>query len=281
MSKLEKRVDGVGYIEVVNSNPNGDPDFVNHPRQNPHSGKGLITSVCIKRKIRHMLELKGQGCYVKSQSVLNLAHQEAHDEISVKVSNKPTPEELMAVQNSMCTKYADIRLFGAVMSTKIDCGTVIGPVQVSMAESEDKINPQRLSITRCAITTEADAKKQKKNQTCGEKYIVPYGLYRFHFCIRPERDTGMSEDDYENLLSDFTTMFDHDESAARFDVSLRYLFVFEHSTKLGTVPKQKLFSLVKTNRTREFDIPEGPDDYKISVDVENIPSNINFRDLSL
>lgn len=257
MSKIiDKRYEFVLLFDVENGNPNGDPDAGNMPRIDPETGRGIVTDVCIKRKIRNYIELlkneeSGYKIYVKDGSVLNLQHKKAYDYLGKKVAK--TKEEkkkilgdrelLRKLTSFMCENFFDIRTFGAVMSTDVNCGTVRGPVQINFARSIDTIFQQEVGITRVAITKEGE----DKTTEMGRKHIVPYGLYRAEGYVSAElakRVTGFTEDDLSLLWDALINMFEHDHSAARGKMVTRKLIIFEHATSLGNAPSHILFDKV-------------------------------------
>lgn len=268
---INKRYEFVLLFDVENGNPNGDPDAGNMPRIDPETGKGIVTDVCIKRKIRNYVELakenvKGYEIYVKDGAVLNLQHKKAYDYLGVATDSKEVAKD-KDIQNKltkfMCNNFFDVRTFGAVMSTQVNCGTVRGPVQINFARSIDPIFQQEITITRMAITKEGEAKETEM----GRKHIVPYGLYRVEGYVSAElarRTTGFSQEDLELLWEALINMFEHDHSAARGKMATRKLIVFEHETSLGNAPSHILFDKVKVNNinspARSFD------DYEIVID---------------
>lgn len=268
---INKRYEFVLLFDVENGNPNGDPDAGNMPRIDPETGKGIVTDVCIKRKIRNYVELArenvpGYEIYVKDGAILNLQHKRAYDYLGIEPKNKKEPDKdkdlLDKLQKFMFQNFYDIRTFGAVMSTEISCGTVRGPVQINFARSIDPIFQQEVTITRVAITKEG----QEKETEMGRKHIVPYGLYRAEGYVSAElaRKTGFSEDDLELLWEALINMFEHDHSAARGKMATRKLIVFEHETALGNAPSHILFDKVKVKNikspARSFE------DYEVTID---------------
>ena len=256
---IKNRYEFVILFDVENGNPNGDPDAGNLPRVDPETGLGLVTDVCLKRKIRNYVELSredasGYRIYIKDGVPLNRSDAEALayvgvDEASIKEAKKKDPQLDEKVRDFMCRNFFDIRTFGAVMTTfvknKLNCGQVRGPVQLGFARSIDPILPSEITITRTAITTEADA--EKKNTEMGRKSIVPYGLYRAEGFISANlarKVTGFSEDDLSLLWESIINMFEHDRSAARGKMAVRELIVFRHDTELGCAPAYKLFEAV-------------------------------------
>jgi CRISPR-associated protein Csd2 len=260
---IQNRYDFVLLFDVKDGNPNGDPDAGNMPRIDPETGNGLVTDVCLKRKIRNYVQLdkelaQGYDIFIKEKAILNNLISEAHKEEEVKAKEKG--EKTEAARKVMCRKYYDVRTFGAVMSTGENAGQVRGPVQLTFSRSIDQIVPLEHSITRMAVATEAEAEKQQgDNRTMGRKFTVPYALYRCHgFISAPLAvQTGFSEADLELFWQALMNMFEHDHSAARGQMSARKLIVFKHDSKMGSAPAHKLFDMVKVapaeGPVREFD----------------------------
>ncbi|NJA05006.1 type I-C CRISPR-associated protein Cas7/Csd2 [Methylococcaceae bacterium WWC4] len=280
---IQNRYEFVYLFDVSNGNPNGDPDAGNMPRLDPESSKGLVTDVCLKRKIRNFIELTdektpGYKIYVKEKSILNLQHEEAYKALGIEHVSKKLPKDTTKADEItlwMCKHFFDIRAFGAVMTTEVNCGQVRGPVQLAFAKSIDPIIPLEISITRMAVTTEKEAEEQAGgNRTMGRKHIVPYGLYRAHGFISAKlaKKTGFSETDLEKLWQALALMFEHDRSAARGEMAARKLVVFKHSDALGNVPAHALFERVKVERINgENDTPASSfSDYKISIDKTDL-----------
>ena len=273
---IQNRYEFVYFFDVTNGNPNGDPDVGNMPRLDPESSKGLVTDVCLKRKIRNFIEVTcenapGYEIYVKEKSVLNLQNKRAYEAIGIEPNTKdkklPKDEaKARAITAWMCNNFFDIRSFGAVMTTEVNSGQVRGPVQLAFAQSLDPIVPLEVSITRMAVTNEKDLDKER---TMGRKHIVPYALYRMHGFISANlaAKTGFSDDDLAKLWQALTLMFEHDRSAARGEMAARKLIVFKHDSALGSQPAHKLFDAVKVERVNgEAGTPaSGFGDYKISV----------------
>ena len=273
---IQNRYEFVYFFDVTNGNPNGDPDAGNMPRLDPESSKGLVTDVCLKRKIRNFIEVTcenapGYEIYVKEKSVLNLQNKRAYEAIGIEPNTKdkklPKDEaKARAITAWMCNNFFDIRSFGAVMTTEVNSGQVRGPVQLAFAQSLDPIVPLEVSITRMAVTNEKDLDKER---TMGRKHIVPYALYRMHGFISANlaAKTGFSDDDLAKLWQALTLMFEHDRSAARGEMAARKLIVFKHDSALGSQPAHKLFDAVKVERVNgESGTPaSGLGDYKISV----------------
>lgn len=282
---IKNRYDFVILFDVENGNPNGDPDAGNMPRIDPETGLGLVTDVCLKRKIRNYVEIvkegePGYGIYIKDSVPLNRSDETAYtalDVKDVKKAKKDDPDLDRKIRDFMCKNFYDIRTFGAVMTTfvkaALNCGQVRGPVQLGFARSVDPIVPQEVTITRVAIATEADA--ERKSTEMGRKYIVPYGLYRaegFVSANLARKTTGFSEEDLALLWDAIIHMFDEDRSAARGKMAVRELIVFRHSSELGDAPAYKLFDAVQAKKN--VDIPRSYRDYDVSVDETAIPEGV-------
>lgn len=264
---IQNRYEFVYLFDVTNGNPNGDPDAGNMPRLDPDSSRGLVTDVCLKRKVRNFIELTegdkaGYDIYVKEKSVLNLQNKKAYEALGIKSESKKLPKdksEAAKVTAWMCKNFFDVRTFGAVMTTDVNSGQVRGPVQLAFAKSEDPVIPLEVSITRMAVTTEKEAEAQSgDNRTMGRKHIVPYGLYRAHGfvsahlakkLVHADLDgAGFSEDDLDKLWQALEHMFEHDRSAARGEMVARHLVVFKHASALGNAPAHELFERVTVDR---------------------------------
>lgn len=292
---IKNRYDFIIYFDVENGNPNGDPDAGNMPRVDPEEGYGLVTDVCLKRKIRNYVEAvkgdePGYGIYVKEGVPLNASDRKAYEHLGVdpkeiKKLKKDDPELDLKVRDFMCSNYYDIRTFGAVMTTfvkdSLNCGQVRGPVQLTFARSVEPIIPQEVTITRVAITTEEDA--LKKNTEMGRKHIVPYGLYRcegFVSANLAQKTTGFSEDDLELLWKAIINMFEIDHSAARGKMAVRELIVFKHDSEFGEAPSYQLFDAVSIEKKPGIDVPRTFADYdRAVVDEAAIPSGIEVKRL--
>lgn len=289
MEAIKNRYDFVILFDVENGNPNGDPDSGNMPRIDPETGYGLVTDVCLKRKIRNYVETVKEGesgyrIYIKDNVPLNRSDREAYDYLGIepaKVADAKKKKENLDIEirDFMCKNLYDIRTFGAVMTTfvkdKLNCGQVRGPVQLSFAKSVDPIMPQEVTITRVAITTEADA--EKKGTEMGRKYIVPYALYRAEGYVSANlarKTTGFSEEDLGLLWQAIMNMFEVDHAAARGKMATRELIVFKHDSELGNAPAYKLFDLVKAERREGVDTPRAYSDYNVSVDEAALPSGV-------
>ena len=279
---LKKRYDFVLLFDVKDGNPNGDPDAGNLPRLDAETGNGLVTDVCLKRKVRNFVQLAKQGeagydIFVKEKAILNNAIDEAHDSEVVKAQKKDA-DKTDAARQFMCAKYFDIRTFGAVMSTGKNAGQVRGPVQMTFGRSIDPIVSSEHSITRMAVATEAEAEKQKgDNRTMGRKFTVPYGLYVSHGFISAHlaAQTGFTTDDLNVFWEALEKMFWEDHSAARGEMNVRGLYVFEHDSALGRAPAHELFEKIKVER-KDSSIPARSfDDYKVSID-ETMPEGVTL-----
>ncbi|HJC54910.1 MAG TPA: type I-C CRISPR-associated protein Cas7/Csd2 [Candidatus Gemmiger stercoravium] len=284
---IKNRYDFVILFDVENGNPNGDPDAGNMPRIDPETGCGLVTDVCLKRKIRNYLETAkedapGYRIYIKDQVPLQRSDAEALAYLGVqgdlKAAKKDDPTLDGKIRDFMCRNFYDIRTFGAVMTTfvkgALNCGQVRGPVQLGFARSVDPILPQEVTITRVAITTEADA--EKKGTEMGRKYIVPYGLYRAEGYVSANlarKTTGFSEEDLALLWQAILNMFENDRSAARGKMAVRELIVFRHDSELGNAPAYKLFDAVQITRNEGVTVPRSYRDYTVTV-VEPLPAGV-------
>lgn len=290
---IKNRYDFVILFDVENGNPNGNPDAGNMPRIDPETGYGLVTDVCLKRKIRNYVEdLKedapGYRIYVKEGVPLNRSDAEALAAVGVssdlKAAKKSDPGIDLKLRDFMCSNFYDIRTFGAVMTTfvkgALNCGQVRGPVQLSFARSIDPIVPQEVTITRVSITTEADA--EKKGTEMGRKHIVPYALYRAEGYVSANlarKVTGFSEDDLQLLWQAILNMFENDHSAARGKMAVRELIVFKHDSELGCAPAYKLFEKVQVKRAEGVEVPRQYEDYNVSVS-DDLPEGVHCERLS-
>lgn len=287
---IKNRYEFVVLFDVENGNPNGDPDAGNMPRIDPETGYGIVTDVCLKRKIRNYVEtvkegIPGYQIYIKDNIPLNTSDKKAYeylkvDDKNVKEEKKKNPNLDESIRDFMCGNFFDIRTFGAVMTTfvkaALNCGQVRGPVQLGFARSIDPVVQQEVTITRIAITTEADA--EKKGTEMGRKYIIPYALYRVEGFVSAnlaKKSTGFSEEDLELLWNAIINMFENDHSAARGKMTVRELIVFKHETELGNAPSYKLFDMIKVQR-KDTNIPARKySDYKVNVDLETIPEGVS------
>lgn len=285
---IKNRYDFVVLFEVENGNPNGDPDAGNMPRMDLETGQGIVTDVCLKRKIRNYVEIAkentdGYRIYIKERIPLNRSDAEAFEKLGVTESNikkkKKEDKDLdLQIRDFMCSEFYDIRTFGAVMTTfvknHLNCGQVRGPVQLGFAKSVDPIVPQEITITRVAITKETDA--EEKGTEMGRKYVVPYGLYRAegHVSANLARKvTGFNEEDLALLWQAIINMFEEDHSAARGNMAVRELIVFKHDSELGNAPAFQLFDKVKVERKDNTKPARNYHDYVIQVD-EDFPEGV-------
>jgi CRISPR-associated protein Csd2 len=287
---ITHRYDFAILFDVINGNPNGDPDAGNAPRIDPETGHGFVSDVCLKRKIRNFITLAkrspeglpepGYDIYVKEKAVLNHQHQLAYDALGLKgdVKGKDKNEAVSRARAWMCQTFFDIRMFGAVMSTEINCGQVRGPVQFAFARSVEPIVSLEQAVTRMAVTNERDIDKER---TMGRKEIVPYGLYIAHGFISPHlaADTGFGEGDLALLWQALGMMFEHDRSAARGEMSTRRLIVFEHESMLGNAPAHRLFERIKAARKDSASPARAYSDYEVTVDTDNIPAGIRIHEM--
>ena len=315
---LTNRYDFVLLFDVKDGNPNGDPDAGNLPRLDAETGNGLVTDVALKRKVRNFVALthdqeqrepapgeKRFEIYVREKAILNLQHQRAYsalrlDEPVAAVAAEAAPEALPEKKSGkdkkrkgsgddvnkardwMCQNFFDVRTFGAVMSTGVNCGQVRGPVQLTFARSIDSVIAQEHSITRMAVTTEGEAEKQDgDNRTMGRKHTVPYGLYMAHGFVSAflAEQTGFGEDDLTLLWQALGQMFEHDRSAARGEMATRGLYVFKHESKLGNAPAHALFERVKPVLKEGVTAARSFNDYEVRVDEANLPGGVSLLKL--
>jgi len=288
MTTVNKRYEFVLLFDVENGNPNGDPDAGNMPRIDVETGHGIVTDVCLKRKIRNYIDVSmsgsdGYDIYVRENAVLNVQHRKAYAALKLEpnTADKKLPKEKKDAENVtafMCQNFFDIRAFGAVMSTEVNCGQVRGPVQLSFARSIDPIVQQEITITRMAVTSERDA--TKKDREMGRKHIVPYALYRVEGFISAHlaAKTGFNERDLDLLWDALMNMFDHDRSAARGKMAARRLIIFEHDTALGCAPAHKLFDLLEVER-KNSDLPaRSYRDYNVIINTAAIPPGVTMHE---
>lgn len=284
---IKNRYDFIILFDVENGNPNGDPDAGNMPRVDPETGHGLVTDVCLKRKIRNYVQMvkeetPGYWIYIKDQVPLQRSDKKALEELKVgedlKAAKKADPDLDAKVRDFMCTNFFDIRTFGAVMTTfvkgNLNCGQIRGPVQLGFARSVDSIDPQEITITRIAITTESDA--ESKGTEMGRKYIVPYGLYRAEGYVSAnlaKKTTGFSQEDLELLWQAILNMFENDHSAARGNMAVRELIIFRHDSEFGNAPAYKLFDSVKVERKPDVAVPRAYSDYTVTIS-EPLPEGV-------
>ena len=282
MKELKNRIDFVYIFDVKDGNPNGDPDAGNLPRVDAETGMGLITDVCLKRKVRNYVQVakectEGYDIFIKEKAVLNTLIDKSHEEQMVKDAKDKTA----AARDIMCRNYYDVRTFGAVMSTGKNAGQVRGPIQFTFARSVDPIMTSEHSITRMAVATEKEAEKQGgDNRTMGRKATIPYGLYVCHGFISANlaKQTGFSEEDLDLFWDALKNMFDMDRSAARGLMSAQKLIVFKHDSILGNAPANKLFDLVKINKTGNG-VPRCFADYKVTIERDNCPACVTIDEM--
>jgi CRISPR-associated protein Csd2 len=314
MTALSHRYDFVFLFDVSNGNPNGDPDAGNLPRLDPETNQGLVTDVCLKRKVRNYAEIArggetGYAIYVQEGAILNDKHRKAYIAVrgdakaaKDKKLNPQNDEEANALRKFMCDNFFDVRAFGAVMSTGINCGQVRGPVQLSFARSVEPVVPLEIAITRMAATNETEKAKREEgadddrteNRTMGRKYIVPYGLYLAHGFVSAKlaERTGFSEEDLSFLWDSLGNMFEHDRSAARGEMAARKLVVFEHASPLGNAQAHDLFERVRVERVSEREpyslldkrldnLPPARRfaDYRVSLDREGLANGVTIHEL--
>lgn len=289
---IKNRYEFVYLFDVENGNPNGDPDAGNMPRIDPETSYGLVTDVCLKRKIRNFVEIVKSNqtpyeIYIREKAILNQTHERAHQAVGVEdkgdsKKRKGTGEEVERARAWMCSNFFDVRTFGAVMSTGVNCGQVRGPVQLNFARSIDAIVPMEVSITRMAVATGKEAEQQSgDNRTMGRKHIVPYALYRAEGYVSANLagQTSFSEDDLKLLWEALINMFDHDHSAARGKMNARKLIVFKHESALGNAPAHKLFDLVTVKRATEMaKPPRAFSDYEVLINRTNVPVGITLEE---
>ena len=309
MAAIRNRYEFVYLFDVANGNPNGDPDAGNLPRLDPETSEGLVSDVCLKRKIRNYValaheEAPGHEIYMAERAILNHKHKRGREALGLTeekadvMSRLPKDEaKARALTLWMCANFFDIRAFGAVMTTKVNCGQVRGPVQFNFARSIEPILPLEVSITRMAATRVEDAESKGDIRTMGRKHIVPYGLYRAHGYISApladdtRKGTGFSEDDLELLWESLENMFEHDRSAARGEMAARRLIVFRHESRLGNAKAHELFKRVRVQRVfrGERHDPRDPathnlpparayDDYEVSLDWSDPPPGVTPDD---
>lgn len=288
---IKNRYEFIILFDVENGNPNGDPDAGNMPRVDPETNLGLVTDVCLKRKIRNYVETAKEGqpgyrIYIKDGVPLNTSDRSACEYLNVPADDKGLKEAKKndkaldgKIRDFMCKNFFDVRTFGAVMTTfvkaALNCGQVRGPVQLGFARSVEPIFPQEVTITRVAITTEEDA--EKKGTEMGRKFIVPYGLYRCEGYISANlarKTTGFSEEDLELLWEAILNMFENDRSAARGNMAVRKLIIFRHDSELGNAPAHKLFDAVTVTRSKDVPAARRFADYEVVIDTAALPSGV-------
>ncbi|AEJ20056.1 type I-C CRISPR-associated protein Cas7/Csd2 [Gracilinema caldarium] len=285
MAGISNRYEFVLFYDVENGNPNGDPDAGNMPRIDPETGYGIVTDVCLKRKIRNYVEMvkgdaPGYRIYIKEGIPLNQNHAEAYLALQLNPGDKNVKiDDIQRARAWICANFFDVRTFGAVMTTGDNCGQVRGPVQINFSRSIDPIVQQEVTITRQTVTRIEEAEKER---TMGRKHIVPYGLYRAEGYISarlandPSKGTGFSEEDLQLFWDALINMFEHDRSAARGKMATRKLFVFKHDSELGNAPAHVLFDLITANKKNNSIVPRSFNDYQILVDETKVPEGITL-----
>lgn len=277
------RMEFVVLFDARDANPNGDPDAGNLPRVDPETGHGLVTDVCLKRKVRNYVSmLHGNSTpnriYFSDGAVLNQLHEEAWEHAGEKPS-KSLPKEIQKaseITGFMCRNFFDIRTFGAVMTTEVNCGQVRGPIQMSFARSIDPVVTLEHAITRSSVTNDRDRDKER---TMGRKYTISYGLYRAHGFLNPflAKQTGFADEDLELFLSALESAFQFDASAARpaGSMATRKIIIFQHDSELGSAPSHRLFDAVNVRRREEADIPRTFEDYIVDIDSSVVPAAVS------
>jgi len=295
---VKRRQDFVLLFDVKDGNPNGDPDAGNLPRVDPETMQGLVTDVCLKRKVRNFVDMtvgsdEGMRIYVQNKGVaLNDLHQEAYDNLKIKsTGTKQNREEVEKTQSWMCKNFYDVRMFGAVMTTGVNCGQVRGPVQICFARSINQVVPLDVSITRVAITKSEDAKVVEteaeatggKRTEMGRKALIPYGLYKTYGFFTPHfaAETSVSENDLELFWSALQNMWDVDRSASRGMMACRGIYIFTHDSALGNAPAHELLERVTALRIEGVESARSFDDYVVSVDRDNLPVGVTLNTIGL
>lgn len=285
---MNHRYDFVFLFDAQDGNPNGDPDAGNLPRVDPETGHGIVTDVCLKRKIRNFVQLTkadapSYDIYVREKAILNEQHQRAYTAKNLDPKKAKAPD-VETVRQWMCENFFDIRTFGAVMSTEVNCGQVRGPVQFTFARSISPVVSLEHAVTRCAVTTTREAEKQDgDNRTMGRKFTIPYGLYRAHGFINPflaasGKGTGFSEADLAVFKTTLGQMFEFDRSAARGLMGAKRCIAFKHATALGSAPAHRLFEAVKVEKKPGVEVPRQFSDYTVTIDTAAIPAGITVEE---
>ena len=287
---IQNRYDFVLLFDVKDGNPNGDPDAGNLPRIDAETGRGLVTDVCLKRKIRNYVGIvKGEKppfeIYIKEKAVLNKTHERAYvgigaeDLLKGDDKKRKGGDKVEEARQWMCGNFYDVRTFGAVMSTGVNCGQVRGPVQITFGRSIEPVVASEHSITRMAVTTEKEAENQGgDNRTMGRKFTIPYGLYAAHGFVSAHLadQTKFGEEDMKLLLEALTNMFEHDRSAARGEMTTRGLYVFKHESKLGNAQAHNLFDRIQISRATDG-VARAFSDYKISINENDMPQGVTLE----
>lgn len=280
------KIDFILLFDACDANPNGDPDAGNLPRTDIDSGQGLVTDVCLKRKIRNFVQLTKKDVpkyeiYVREKAILNNQHERAYQALELD-SKKASQKDKDDARDWMCQNFYDVRTFGAVMTTGVNCGQVRGPLQLAFARSIDTVNNAEFAVTRCAVTTEKESESQDgDNRTMGRKFAVPYALYKTQGSLNPflAEQTGFSEDDWKVTLEALTHLFDFDASAARpaGSMAMRKIILFKHDSQLGNAPMHKLVELVTVKKKEGVDAPRSFSDYEVTVD--SAPAGVTIEEI--
>lgn len=285
MAEIKNRFDFVYLFDIQDGNPNGDPDAGNLPRVDAETGMGLVTDVCLKRKVRNYVQTVKEcqllfDIFIKEKAVLNTLIDSSHEDETVK--GKEKGEKTEAARKVMCSKYYDVRTFGAVMSTGKNAGQVRGPIQLTFARSVEPIMTSEHSITRMAVATEREAEKQSgDNRTMGRKATIPYGLYVCHGFVSANlaKQTGFDEEDLELFWEALQNMFDVDRSAARGLMAPQKLIIFKHASELGNAPANKLFDLVHIEKKDAEKVSRSFADYIVTIDTDRLPANVELIEM--
>jgi len=300
---IKNRYDFMLVFDVKDGNPNGDPDAGNLPRMDAETGQGLVTDVCLKRKVRNYVHLTkgaetGYDIFVKEKAILNQSIEKAYSALEIDLAKPPVDvsdgktrktvgqgqgSEVQRARDKMCVNFFDIRAFGAVMSTGANAGQVRGPIQLTFGRSVDPVVTMEHSITRMAVATEAEAEKQSgDNRTMGRKNTIPYGVYVAYGFVSPSlaAQTGFSDEDLNIFWKSLTDMFEHDHSAARGMMATQKLIVFKHDSSLGNAPAHKLFGRVKIELRDKSKPARDFSDYAISIDQTSLPGGIQVVELA-
>lgn len=290
-NSIGNRYDFALIFDVRDGNPNGDPDAGNLPRVDPETGHGLVTDVCLKRKVRNYVLVKHEcksrfDIYIKEKAILNKLHEKAYQEVGIDLSDdkgkRKGGDHVDKARQKMCDTYYDVRTFGAVMSTGINCGQVRGPVQLTFARSVDPVVPLEFSITRMAVATEAEAIKQGgDNRTMGRKFTIPYGLYIGYGFISPSlaSQTGFNQNDLDLLWESLKNMFEIDRSAARGLMATRKLIVFKHDSALGNGSSNSLFDLIHIEKLKTESPARDFRDYSVTIDTAVLPAGVTILEM--
>ncbi len=282
---MNNRYDFAFLFDITDGNPNGDPDAGNLPRVDPETGHGIVTDVCLKRKIRNFVQLTkadtaNYDIYIREKAVLNQQHNRAYTAKNLDPKKAKAPD-VETVRSWMCENFYDIRTFGAVMSTEVNCGQVRGPVQLTFSRSQSPVVALEHAVTRCAVTTDREAEKQDgDNRTMGRKFTIPYGLYLAHGFINPflAKQTGWSDDDLALFKTALGQMFELDRSASRGLMGAKRCFAFKHDSALGNAPAHKLFDRLKVTLNPGVTTPRQYSDYTITLDTANLPPGITVEE---